>query len=384
MKKSSKHSARAAGRRRRAEDDGLGLRVQQRTAELAEANEALRSESTVHKRAEEDIQDLSKFASENPNPLLRIARDGTLLYVNEAGLTLLPQWHLEVGETSPPMLWEAAFRSMDNGSAQEIDLEHNERVYSFFVAPNVAAGYADLYGLDITERRRAEERMRAFSREVIAALEKERKQVSAVLHHDVGSLVVGVAAHLDAIEADLRSGKPWEALKWTKRTRKLFGASVARLKEVAVQLRPPELDALGLCAALRQHFSRVTKRGGTRIHFRETLGRRRVSGDAATTLFRVAQESLTNAITHGHATHVDVFLSTSKKNVRLMIRDNGKGFSPSKHPARETSRMGLLVMKEMAASAGGAFTIDSVQGKGTTVRVDLPLRAADSQKGSDA
>jgi PAS domain S-box-containing protein len=229
---------------------------------------------------------------------------------------------------------------------------------------------------DITERKRAEERMRTFSHEIIAAREAERKQVSSDLHHDVGSLAVGVSAHLDAIEGDLRSGKPGEALKWTKRTRKLFDESVARLKEVAVQLRPPELDALGLCAALRQHFSRATKHGGTRIHFRETLGRRRVSGDAATTLFRVAQETLTNAITHGDAKQVNVYLSASKNKVRLTVRDNGKGFSPSGQTGQATSRMGLRVMKEMAASSGGGFEIHSRRGRGTTVRVSLPLTTA--------
>jgi len=151
---------------------------------------------------------------------------------------------------------------------------------------------------------------------------------------------------------------------------------VARLKEVAVQLRPPELDALGLCAALRQHFSRATKHGGTRIHFRETLGRRRVSGDAATTLFRVAQETLTNAITHGDAKQVNVYLSASKNKVRLTVRDNGKGFSPSGQTGQATSRMGLRVMKEMAASSGGGFEIHSRRGRGTTVRVSLPLTTA--------
>src|ERR1035441_433811 len=94
-----------------------------------------------------------------------------------------------------------------------------------------------------------------------------------------------------------------------KRTRKLFDESVARLKKLAIELRPPELDVIGLRAALRQHFSQVTERGDTQIHFRETLGRRRVSGDTATILFRVAQEAVTNAITHGHATRVDVGLS---------------------------------------------------------------------------
>jgi PAS domain S-box-containing protein len=229
---------------------------------------------------------------------------------------------------------------------------------------------------DITRRKRAQERMQTFSREIIAAREDERKQVSSVLHHDVGSLAVGVSAHLDAIEEDLRSGKPGEALKWTKRTRKLFNVSVARLKEVAVQLRPSELDVLGLCAALRQYFSQATKHGRTRIYFRETLGRRRVSGDTATTLFRVAQETLTNAITHGDAKQVDVFLSASEKEVRLTVRDHGKGFSPSEQTGRATSRMGLRVMKEMAASAGGGFKIYSRRGKGTTVRVSLPLTTA--------
>ena len=245
---------------------------------------------------------------------------------------------------------------------------------SVTAAPIPLEGYgvAITYG-DVTKDKQAEEKMRMLSRDIIAAREQERKQVSSVLHHDVGSLAVGISAHLDAIEADFRSGKVGEALNWMKRTRKLFDESVVRLKGLAVQLRPPELDVLGLPAALRQHFAQVTERVGARIHFRENLGRRRVSGDTATILFRVAQEALTNALTHGHATRVDVGLSASKKEVRLTVRNDGKGFDPSEHWARATSRMGLRVMREMVAAAEGAFTIDSGRGKRTTVRVRLPL-----------
>jgi PAS domain S-box-containing protein len=226
---------------------------------------------------------------------------------------------------------------------------------------------------DITERKRAEERGQTFSQEIIAVREEERKQVSSALHHDVGSLAVGITAHLDAVEEELRSGEPGEALKWMKRTRKLFDESVARLKKLAIELRPPELDVIGLRAALRQHFAQVTERGGTRIYFRETLGRRRMSGGAATILFRVAQEALTNAITHGHATRLEVRLSASKTEVELTMYDNGKGFNLSEQLARPTSQMGLRVMREMALSAGGVFTVDSGRGKGTTVRVRLPI-----------
>jgi PAS domain S-box-containing protein len=231
------------------------------------------------------------------------------------------------------------------------------------------------------QRVQAEEKTRRLSRELLAARENERKQVSSALHHDVGSLAVGISVHLDAIEADIRSGKPGEALKWTKRTRKLFGESVVRLKGLATQLRPLELDVLGLPAALRQCFSQARECGDTRIHFRETLGRRRVAGDAATTLFRIAQEALTNASSHGHAKRVAVDLGASKKEVRLTVRDNGKGFDPHGHRARKTSQIGLRVMQEMAIHAGGACLIDSTPGKGTVVRVSLPLKNAALEPG---
>src|ERR1017187_7957488 len=85
------------------------------------------------------------------------------------------------------------------------------------------------------------------------------------------------------------------------------------------------------------------------------------------------QEAVTNAITHGHATRVDVGLRASKEEVRLTVRNNGKGFNPSEQRTQATSQIGLRVMHEMAVSAGGTFTLDSGRGKRTTVRMRLPL-----------
>jgi signal transduction histidine kinase len=215
-----------------------------------------------------------------------------------------------------------------------------------------------------------------LSQEIIAAREEERKQVSSVLHHDVGSLAVGISAHLYAIEHELVSGKPGEALQWIERTRKLFDESVVRLKGLAVELRPPDLDVLGLGAALQQYFSAALKHGGAQVHFKESLGRRQVPEGPAVILFRVAQEALTNAIAHGRAQQVDVDLRASKAAVTLTIHDNGKEFDPSEQMTRVTSQMGLRVMREMALSVGGVFTVDSGRGEGTTVRVRLPLKQA--------
>jgi PAS domain S-box-containing protein len=226
---------------------------------------------------------------------------------------------------------------------------------------------------DLAERKEAERRTRMFSQEIVTAREEERRRVSSALHHDVGSMAVGISAYLDAIESDLHSGKPGEAIRWLKRTRKLFDESVVRLKGLAVELRPPELDVLGLRAALRQLLSHIAKQRGTRIRFREMRPGHPVPAKAATIPFRVAQEALTNAIKHGHAKRVDLDLRTSKKEIRLTVRDDGKGFDPAQLSRRATPQLGLRVLREMAASAGGAFTVDSRRGRGTTVRLSLPI-----------
>ncbi|MCX5823725.1 MAG: diguanylate cyclase [Deltaproteobacteria bacterium] len=115
---------------------------------------------TDRKRAEKEIQTLARFPSENPNPVLRIARDGTLLYINQAGLSLLPEWHLQVGQSVPSMLKDVVSEALNSRSALLLDLEQRERVYSFFITPIADEGYTNMYGRDITDRRRIEEALR--------------------------------------------------------------------------------------------------------------------------------------------------------------------------------------------------------------------------------
>lgn len=225
----------------------------------------------------------------------------------------------------------------------------------------------------ITELKHAEQRMQIFSQRIITAREEERKDVSAALHHDVGSMVVGVSANLDAVEEDLRSGNHREALEWLNRTREQFDKAVARLKRVAVQIRPPELDSIGVCAALQQLFSEIASHRSTLIHFKETLGPSRVIGITGTILYRIVQEAVSNAIKHGRAERVDVSVSRSKSEITLTVHDNGQGFDPGEQRKSATSQMGLRLMQEMATSIGGAFSVESSPRKGTTVCASLPL-----------
>ncbi len=111
---------------------------------------------TERKRAEEEIRSLAKFPSENPDPVLRLRHDGLVLYANEKARWLIEEWGCAVGEYAPPFLHDLVAETLSSQSNRSVDLQHRDQVWSFFVAPVPDEGYANLYGRDITERKRAE------------------------------------------------------------------------------------------------------------------------------------------------------------------------------------------------------------------------------------
>jgi PAS domain S-box-containing protein len=225
---------------------------------------------------------------------------------------------------------------------------------------------------DISERKLTEARIRDFSRELLTVREEEKRRISAVLHHDVGSFTVGVTAHLNAVEEDLRKGKYKEALAALKKGHRLFMMSVKRLKTLAVELRPPDLDILGLPAAIRQYFSLLTKETSLRIHFTDATYGMAIPPETQTVLFRIVQESLNNVAKHARARQVRVQLSAPRKTLRLSIVDDGKGFDPVRVAAKPGMRLGLRIAQEMVAALGGEFVVDASPGRGTTVLVTVP------------
>ncbi len=111
---------------------------------------------TERKRAEEEILNLAKFPSENPDSVLRIAQDGTLQYINEAGMRRLSELKLRIKQIVPKILHDVVSESFYTGTMQEIQLNIKEKVLSFHVKPIIEKGYANLYARDITELKKLE------------------------------------------------------------------------------------------------------------------------------------------------------------------------------------------------------------------------------------
>ena len=225
---------------------------------------------------------------------------------------------------------------------------------------------------DVTDRKRAEEELsqralqqEALSRKLIDAQEAERRAVARELHDDFGQVLTALKLNLQRHDRD------------DSETIALVDGAIARMRELAQDLRPPLLDEFGLEASLSWYVEREAKRAGLAFHLSLAHLEKRPPIAVETTCFRIAQEAITNVIRHAQARAVDVELSEANGTLQLVVRDDGRGFdvAATRRRAAQGGSQGLLGMQERVALAGGELEIDSTPGRGTSIRARLPLAA---------
>jgi len=149
--------------------------------------------------------------------------------------------------------------------------------------------------------------------------------------------------------------------------KKLVEDSIAVVRNMALLLRPPMLDDLGLLPALQWQAHEITHRSGIRVKIAAEGVPENLPDDLKTCIYRIVQEALHNVIQHAQAHTVRVALSMEEGRIYLSIQDDGKGF------AKGERGMGLLGMEERVSHLGGSFAVESNPGEGAIVRVMLPV-----------
>jgi PAS domain S-box-containing protein len=212
---------------------------------------------------------------------------------------------------------------------------------------------------DITERKRLEQ-------EILDVSGRERQSIGRDLHDGLGQELTGVALMLRGLGARVRERCP-EAMGPIDEIVALVNQSIENARSLARGLLPVRTETGGLASALRELASRSRDLYGMEVNFRaEVWPALNLNETGASHLYRIAQEALTNAARHGHATLVDIFLLVVRNTFSLYITDNGEGFSP---PTSPYSGMGLKIMQYRAGMIGAKFEIAPIEPRGTMVRV---------------
>lgn len=219
---------------------------------------------------------------------------------------------------------------------------------------------------EVAERRRLEELRGELMRRLVAAEEAERSRVARELHDGLGQHLTALNLNLESLISDA-SGSPAlrHELERMQRLTRMLDTEVDR---IAADLRPAVLDDLGLEDALHRHVRLWSDEVGVAADIHTRGLERRLGPAIETTVYRVAQEALTNVHKHARATRVSVVVECRDGELVLAIEDNGVGFVvPAPTSPSEAGRLGLSTMRERSALVGGELQVESDPSIGTTV-----------------
>lgn len=211
--------------------------------------------------------------------------------------------------------------------------------------------------------------LHARARQVAVA--EERGRLSRDLHDSVTQTLYGVTLYAQAASRLLKAREAGRAAEHLEELERGARQALQEMRLLVFQLRPPILEREGLVAALQARLDAVEGRAGVQVTLCADWPSEGMDPSVEEELYRVAQEALNNVLRHASAREVRVSLGRHADRLLLEVRDDGVGFDPQGVAGR--GGVGLPGMAERVAQVGGTLTIDSAPGKGTRVRVEVPL-----------
>jgi PAS domain S-box-containing protein len=352
---------------------------------------------TKRRNAEEELKKekeiLEKIFENIPVMIGFIGEDGRIKLVN-------PQWERTMGWT----LKDLQDPAVDIFAEAYPDLKYRQEVLDFVTAAtgewvdlkirvrdgrmidaacamvHLSGGTKVAIAQDITERKQAEERlkatteqMRALSARVHAVKEEEGTRIARELHDELGATLSSLRWDLEAVDeaiSELADQSELHGLrKKLKTMMRLIETTVNTVRRISSEMRPTALDDLGLMAAIEWQVRQFQNRTGIIVRCEWDIENPDLSRVQSVAVFRIFQEALTNILRHAQATNVHIQAKEEDGELILTINDNGRGITEDEKSGEHT--LGLLGMRERAHLVGGRIEITGSIGEGTTVVVRI-------------
>lgn len=246
--------------------------------------------------------------------------------------------------------------------------------------PGVTAAFRDTtdFSETISRLRESQRELRALTKRMEDVREEERAAFSREIHDELGQMLTALKIDITLLSRDMRSDKkappgPSDVVASLGSMEELVNAIIASVRQLAQRMRPEVLDSFGLVPALEWHASEFQRRTDIRCEVTAPAQHPELAPNVRTALFRIVQEAMTNAARHAEANRIDIVMDYADGTVEIAVTDNGLGIPANRLTG--TLSLGLLGMRERAVMVGGTFDIRGDEGKGTTVRVSVPVEA---------
>jgi signal transduction histidine kinase len=194
--------------------------------------------------------------------------------------------------------------------------------------------------------------------------------IAQEIHDELGQVLTVLKIQISLLAKKLNKNQESQKAKINSLT-DMIDASVESVQKISSKLRPGILDELGLIAAIEwqaEEFEKLTNIKCSLVLPKEEL---KLEKNKSTAIFRIFQEALTNIARHSQATKIGISLLNHQSNIYLEIMDNGNGISPEQ--IKDFKSLGIHGMEERAMVFGGQVYIEGIPGKGTIVKVEIPI-----------
>lgn len=224
--------------------------------------------------------------------------------------------------------------------------------------------------------RRHREELRGLTARLFHSQEEERKRIARELHDETGQALTGISFALDTI---LKSSPETahieeEILDIKKQVNRTY----QEIRRISHRLHPALLSDLGLEPALESCLGRISKYSQIAIDFKMVGFEERMGPEIETILYRISQEAINNTLKHSQAKHFRLSIIKSYPNIIFLAEDDGVGFDPDQFKGNRQA-LGLLGMRERASMAGGKFSLRTGKGKGTRIRIEIPIKESSDE-----
>jgi PAS domain S-box-containing protein len=254
--------------------------------------------------------------------------------------------------------------SLATESGPGLTQEHIRLTEALLGGAAAAIQNARLYQEVLTGR----EQHQALSRRLVEVQEMERRYIARELHDETSQALIGLVFALDILKRE--AGDPQAVSTGVDALDQLVGDILNDLHQLAVDLHPAALDHLGLVPAIRQYVDGIRQKCSIEIQLSLPDLPKRLPLYVETNLYRIIQEALANVVRHSHASQVEVCVECEREMIRIAVIDDGAGFDLDEVLAN--GRLGLFGMRERAEMLGGALTINSNPGRGTSIILEAP------------